>query len=111
VELNALPRGDTQGVVAVVCRQIIERDPLGRGHHAARDAPADHHDVFLALFAQVPVVLLVNAMELEELLVIGRELIGRLIRQCPGNVTRQRRDGILDDLVMRPVLFSRCNHK
>ncbi len=112
VELDALARGDPQGVVAVSGGQFVEHRPLPGRHHAARDAPPDHHDVFLAGLAQVAVVLLIRAVELQELIVVLGEMVRAGIIQRRGNGAGQRRNGLLDVLVVRPlgrtILF---NHK
>ena len=78
---------------------------------AAGDAPADHHHVVLAGFAAVAVVLLVDAVELDELLVVGRKLV-RARRNRRGNVPGERRNRLLDHLVMsRFRLRLSLNHK
>jgi hypothetical protein len=93
VKLDALPRRDPQRVVAVARREVVERDPLGRRHHAARDAAADHHLEFLGGFAEVAVVLLVDAVKLDELLVILGKAVGRRVGDRGGNVAREGGDG------------------
>ena len=71
------------------------------GHHAAGYAAADHHDVFLAGLAQVAVILLVGAVELQELVVIlGKMISGRVV-QCRGDGARERRDRGLNFFVVR----------
>ena len=70
VKLDALARGDAQRVVAVSRGEIVEHAPLLRRHHAAGNAAADHHDVFLAGLAQVAVVLLIAAVKFQELVVV-----------------------------------------
>ena len=99
VKLDALTRGDAQGVVAVLGGEVVEGDPLGRGHDAARDAAADHHDVFLACLAEVAVVLLVNAVKLHELLVIGREMIGGLVGDGGRELAGENGIVLLEDFV------------
>ncbi|MEJ1971188.1 MAG: hypothetical protein WDM96_01265 [Lacunisphaera sp.] len=72
---------DAQGVVAVLGGQVVEHLPLVGSHHAARDAAADHDQPLLAGLAQVAIVLLIDAMELDELLIVlGKFLEGRSFR-------------------------------
>ena len=86
-------------------------EPLRRGHHATGDAPAHHHDELLADLARVAVVLLIDAVELDELLVIGGKLIAAG-RDGRSDVARERRDGGLDDFVVSWLcLLLSCNHK
>src|SRR6185436_5249594 len=63
VELDALTGGDPQSVIAILGSKVVEDTPLGGSHHAAGNPAADHHDVFLAAFAKVAVVLLIRAVE------------------------------------------------
>ena len=101
VELDGLARGDAHRVIAVAGRQIVEHAPLIGRHHAAGNAAADHHDVFLAGLAQVAVILLVGAVKLQELVVVLGKMIGARVVQRRGDGARERRDRGLDFLVVR----------
>ena len=111
VKLNALARGDAECVVAVLRREVVEHAPLLRGHHAAGNAPPDHHDVFLAGLAEVAVVLLIRAVKFQELPIV----IGKMIRAAGDggrDCTCQGGDCVLDDFVV--TQFGRrfgCCHK
>ncbi len=100
VELDALARREAQGLVAVVCREVVKHDPLRRRHHATRDPATDHHHVLLARFAEITVVLLVDPVKLEELLVILAEAISHRVRQGAGNVSGQGRNLLFQELVL-----------
>ena len=100
VELDALTRGDAQGVVAVLGGEVVEGDPLLRRHDAARDAAADHDQPLLAGLAEVPVVLLIDAVKLDELLVILGELLHGRVGQGGRDVAGQRGDTLLQDFVL-----------
>ena len=81
MELEALARRQPQGVVCVALRDVVEGEVLVRGESAAGDLGADHHDPFLAAAllsggsAGVPVLLLIDAMELQELVLVLGEVI------------------------------------
>ena len=72
VELERLARGQPQRAVGVARRDVVERQPLRRRAHAARQPRADHEAVgglellAAALVAHVAVVLLVAAVELDQ---------------------------------------------
>ena len=91
VKLEALPGGDAQRVVGVARGQVVASQVLGRGEHAAGNPAAHHEDVLLARLAQVPVVLLIDAVELQELRVILHEVVGLRVGQRLGDGPRQRR--------------------
>ncbi len=82
VKLVVLSRGDPQRAVAVPSRQLVECQVLLGGDDAARDLAADHESVggvqagIAPLPARVPVVLLVNAVELEQLRGFVLEMAG-----------------------------------
>ena len=83
MELETLPGGDPERAVAEPVGQVVEREILLRGHRAGRNGDA-HHELpgllpafGLAPPARVAVVLLVGAVELEQLEVVVPE-VGRL---------------------------------
>ena len=73
VKLVVLSRRDPQRAVAVAPRQLVEHEILIGGEHAARNLAADHEGVvrleagIAPLAACVAVVLLIDAVELEQL--------------------------------------------
>ena len=81
--------------VAVVARDPVEREPLLRRQHAARNAHADHegegllHLLARALGAQVAVVLQIHAVEFDELLVVLGDRAGDLVSQPLAIVPRR----------------------
>ncbi len=87
MQFERLARGQPQGVVAMFASQLVEHQPLGRRDNAARRPNAEHEAVrrfeFLGrpLVAQIAVVLLVGAVELQQLCFAirhgGREPIGQ----------------------------------
>jgi hypothetical protein len=87
VELEGLPRGEPERAVGVLARQPVHGEPLRRRAHATGYPHADHEAVgrlealLLPLVAQVPVVLLVDAVELGELRVRFGEGAGGLVRE------------------------------
>jgi len=84
---------------------------IGR-HHAAGNAAADHHDVFLAGLAQVAVVLLVGAVKLQELVVVLGKMAGLRIGERLSNRAGERRAVLLQELVMRgrSGICGRCHN-
>src|ERR1039457_3076334 len=62
---------------------------------------AHHDDVLLAGLAQVPVVLLIDAVELQELQVIFGEVVGLRVGQRLRDGSRQRRVPLFNELVSR----------
>jgi len=79
VELNTLTRGETQSAISEPIGQRINGQPLLGRQHPARHRTPDHARVgqrFLRLgqpTSKVPVVLLVDAVKLEQLPSIGRK--------------------------------------
>ena len=106
-----LARGDSQSVVAVIGGEFVKRLPLLRGHHAAGNAAANHHDVFLAGLAQVAVVLLIGAVKFQEFIVVLRKMIRSFVGKRRGNGARDRRDGGLDFFVVRQFGFCVIAHR
>lgn len=100
VKLDALAGGEAQGVVAIARGEVVEGDPLRRGHDATRDAAADHHHELLGGLAQVAVILLIDAVKLDELLVILGKTVRCRVGHRRGDIPRERGNGLLDDFVM-----------
>lgn len=103
VELDALAGGDAERGVAVARGEVVKHAPLLRGHDAAGDAPTDHHDVFLAGLAEVTVVLLIRAVELQELPVVLGKMIRALVREGRGDGAREGRDRDFNFFVVRQL--------
>ena len=88
VQLEGLPGRQPQRAVGVATRDRIERQPLLRSAHSARQARTDHETVgrleFLQtpLLAQVAVVLLVAAVQLQQLRVVFAQRTGDRIGQA-----------------------------
>ena len=101
VKLEALPGGHAQRVIRIARGQVVAGQVLGRGEHAAGNPAAHHEDVFLARLAQVPVVLLIDAVELQELQVIFGEVVGLRVGQRLRDGSRQRRVPLFQELVGR----------
>jgi len=113
MELDALAGGDAQGVVAVLRGEGVEDLVLGAGQDATGDASPDHEHEVLGDLALIAVVLLVDAVELEELLVIGRERLGIGIGKGGGDIAGQGGNVGLEDLVPghRFDFLDRVRHK
>ena len=85
MQLHRLPRGQPHGVVAIITRHLVEREPLLRRQHSAWNAHADHegegllHLLARALGPQVAVVLQIHAVEFDELLVVLDDRAGDLL--------------------------------
>ena len=101
MKLKALPGGDAEGVIRIARGQVVTRQVLGRSHEAAGDPAAHHEDVLLAGLAQVPVILLIDAVGFQELRVIGRKMVGLRVGQRLGDGSRQRRVRLFEQLVGR----------
>ena len=88
VELEGLAGGDAQGVVGPGGGDGVQLQPPRRGEHAARGADPDHELVRrlellpAAFVAQVAVVLLVAAVELDQALVLERQRTGDRVGQA-----------------------------
>ena len=100
VKLDALARGDSQSIIAVIRRELVEDAVLFGRHDAAGNAAANHHDIFFAGLAKVAVVLLIRAVKFQELVVVlGEMVVGRIVERR-GNRAGQGRDGGLDVFVV-----------
>ena len=92
MELDALPRRESQGAVGVCTSDLVEGQPLLAGHLPAGEFEPDHEHVVLsdtglgAGLAGVAVFLLIGAVELEELLV----LVAKVVGIGPGQLLGQR---------------------
>ncbi len=96
MKLNALPRRDAQRFVGIALGQFIEAKVLVSRHPAAGNLAADHEHVILAEAARTPrlarvtVLLLICAMELEQILVAVTEVIdffGKVVRDAAAQET------------------------
>mmetsp|Transcript_116638 Transcript_116638/g.362407 ORF Transcript_116638/g.362407 Transcript_116638/m.362407 type:complete len:906 (+) Transcript_116638:140-2857(+) len=116
MQLPRLARGDFQRAVGELPRHVVHRYPLLGGAVAAREPHADHEAEsalkaeLLTLVPQVAVVLLVAAVEFDELCVLEghltrRDVVKRLLERAAELVCLS-----LDDLVRlhRPVLLGRA---
>src|SRR5262249_53197752 len=103
VKLDALARGDRKRAVAAAVGEIVECEVLVRRDFAARDLAADHEHVVLAdaalgaILAGVAVVLLIGAVELQQLLVLIVEVVG-VFKKLEGDGAAQGAAGLLDAL-------------
>jgi len=85
VELESLPGRELERSVGMLESDAVHLEPLHRRGDAAGDADADHERVgglellLAALFADVAVVLLVDAVKLGELLIVLRDGSGRRV--------------------------------
>ena len=113
VQLDGLARGEPHRAVAVVAGDLVEREPLLRRQHPARDAHADHegerllHLLAGALGPQVAVVLQVHAVELHQLLIVLDDRAGDLLAQALLERAAQIVARFLDALVARQFVGHR----
>ena len=107
VELNGLARGDTDRAVGETFAQGVQRQILVRRQPPARHARARHDGVFLVqplLLARrggVPVVLLINTVEFQEIVVVLGKPVRGLVRQGLRDRAAQLPAGQLDGLDTR----------
>ena len=71
-------------------RELVKSQILRRRHHAARYSGANHEEVLFACLSLIPVVLLIDPVELQELLVILREPIRLRTQQRLTNASAKR---------------------
>ena len=76
MELEGLAGGDAERAVGEATGELVVDEILRGRDDAAGLARAYHHGVFLAGLALVAVVLLIDAVEFDELLVIAAEAVG-----------------------------------
>ena len=96
VVLEGLAVGEADGTVeGVAAGELVDAQPLLRGNHAAGQAAAQH-DVFeivellvVPLGADVAVVLLVHAVEADELEVVAVEAAGEAVAEVLGDGAAQ----------------------
>ena len=100
VKLKVLPRRDPEAIVSVLGRKIIARYILRRRKHTARKLRPDHHHVVLRDLPLIPVILLIDAVELEKFVILFREMIGSGIGQRLRDRSRQYRIIGLQPLIL-----------
>ena len=88
VKLETLARGHPQRVIGIAGGQVVAGQVLGWREDAAGNPATHHKHVFLASLAQVPVVLLIDSVELQELRIILDEVVRLRVRQRLGNSAR-----------------------
>ena len=86
VELEGLAGSDAQGAVGEATRELVVDEILGGRDDATGLASAHHHGVLFARLALVAVILLIDAVELDELLVVPREAIGFRVGEGFANI-------------------------
>ena len=112
VQLDALPAGEAQRAVGVLAGEVVHAEVLLGGEPAAGDLAADHEDVVLAQplaapgLAGVAVLLLVAAVELDQVLVRVVELVGAG-GQFLGDRAAQPAAVFLDQFDRRPLRLAR----
>ena len=79
VELEGLAGSDAEGAVGEATGELVVDEILGGRDDAAGLARAHHDGVLLGDLALITVVLLVDAVEFDELLVIPAESVGRRV--------------------------------
>ena len=104
MELHRLARRDAHAVIGVNTCDRIERQPLRGATHATRHADPNHEliggfEALQAAFcAQIAVVLLITAVELDELSVVLTQRAGHRIRQAFEDRAAQMAAGSFDAL-------------
>ena len=89
VELEGLAGGDAEGAVGEATRELVVDDVLGGRDDAAGLARAHHDGVLFTRLALVAVILLVDAVELDELLVVPGKPIGFRVGEGFANIARK----------------------
>ena len=111
VKLEGLTRGELDRAVGKLRRHAVGFKPLLRSGNTARHADADHERVGLvelvlaAVGAQVAIVLLISAVEFQQLLIILRHRSSRHIRKPFGNRATEVIAARLDVLVRGKFFF------
>ncbi len=112
VKLKALAGGDAERVIAVLPAKLIERQINFRCERPARQSAANHVNVLFAGFALVPVILLVDAVKLHELVIVVRKPVLRRVIQSLANSAGEQRVISLETFVAgRFRNCVRVNHK
>ena len=112
MELDALPAGEAQGAVGVGVGQLVQGQVLLRRHAAAGDLAADHEHVMLAQslsaagLAGVAVLLLIGAVELQQLLVLLAEMIAVLVQFLGDRAAQPRLFSLMPSTAERPGFFA-----
>lgn len=110
MELDGLPRGQAQTATRMGAGNTVDVQELLGRQHAARGADAHHEAVArlellpLPLEAHLAIVLLVDAVELEHLLIGGRHSARDGIDEPARDGTAQVIARLLDELVLALVL-------
>src|SRR5437879_167958 len=93
MKLKILSRSNTQRVVPIPGCQVIAYQILRCTQDTARELRPDHHYELLSHLPFVPVILLVNAVKLQEFIIIISEAFG-------GTVSKRLRDGTRQERVI-----------
>ncbi len=110
VELKGLSGRDAERAVGEAPGKVVIHQVLGRGDDAAR-LPRAHHDrEDLARLALVAVILLVDAVELDELLVVAAETVGGRVGQGLPDRAGKVRFFRLEEFVLGQGLLSGFIH-
>ena len=88
MKLDALPGSQPKCVVGILGSQIIIHSILIRRENTAGDAPSDHEHELFPCLSQIPVVLLVDAVEFEKLPVVVGKAVGFRIEQRRSQFSR-----------------------
>ncbi len=101
MKLERLPGGDPQRVVPVFGGEPVQIQVLRGGQHAARHPDPDHHDELFARLAEIPVILLVDAVELQKLVVVIRKSVCLGIGKGLGDRPGKGRASLLEEFIRR----------
>ena len=111
MELERLARGDAQGAVGETAGELVVHQVLRGGDDAPGLTRAHHDGVFFARLALIAVVLLVDAVELDELLVVAAEAVRFRVGQGLPNRARKVRLFGLHHFILRQGLLGRLFHR